>query len=301
GTNAHVVVEEAPAPAPASAAELTPGEALVLPISAHSPEALRTLAGVYSDLLAGPDAPALRDLCYTAAVRRTHHDHRVAVVGTSHAELADGLSAFLAGEPRTNVAAGVRAATEGHRLVFVFPGQGGQWAGMAQDLLAHERRSREDQDDERVREAHERRSREDQDDERVREAHERVFADAIAACDAALRPHVDWSLRDVLAAKPVSALLSHIDVIQPALFAVQVALAALWRSLGIVPHAVVGHSLGEVAAAHVAGALSLDDAARIIARRSQLLRTISGRGAMAVIELPLGEARRALAGREDRL
>src|SRR6185295_4681375 len=106
-------------------------EALVLPISAHSPEALRTLADAYRELLARPDAPALRDLCYTAALRRTHHDQRVAVVGATHAELADGLSAFVAGEPRSNVAAGVRAATEGHRLVFVFPGQGGQWAGMA--------------------------------------------------------------------------------------------------------------------------------------------------------------------------
>src|SRR6185295_7788722 len=141
------------------------------------------------------------------------------------------------------------------------------WAGMAQDLLAHEP----------------------------------VFAEAIGACEAALRPHVEWSLHDVLAAQPASPLLDRIDVIQPALFAVQVALAALWRSLGIVPHAVVGHSMGEVAAAHIAGVLSLDDAARIIARRSQLLRTISGRGAMAVIELPLAEARRALAGREDRL
>ncbi|HZJ67877.1 MAG TPA: acyltransferase domain-containing protein, partial [Kofleriaceae bacterium] len=265
GTIAHIVVEEAPTTTGEDASASK--DALVLPISAHSPEALRELVGAYRELLARPDAPALRDMCYTAAVRRTHHDHRVAVVGTSHAELADGLSAFLAGEPRTNVTAGVRAATDGHRLVFVFPGQGGQWAGMAQDLLAHER----------------------------------VFADAIAACEAALRPHVDWSLRDVLAAKPVSPILDRIDVIQPALFAVQVALSALWRSLGVVPHAVVGHSLGEVAAAHVAGALSLDDAARIIARRSQLLRTISGRGAMAVIELPLGEARRALVGREDRL
>jgi amino acid adenylation domain-containing protein len=269
GTNAHVVVEEAPAPAtPTDAvAQVKLDELLVLPISAQTPDALRELAGAYGDLLSRPEAPAVRDLCYSAAVRRTHHDHRLAVVGASHAELAEGIAAFLAGEPRSNLAAGVSAASPSHRLVFVFPGQGGQWAGMAQDLLAREP----------------------------------VFADAIAACEAALRPHVDWSLRPLLAALPAPTSLDQIDVIQPALFAVQVALAALWRSLGIVPQAVVGHSMGEVAAAHVAGALSLDDAARIIARRSRLLRTISGRGAMAVVELPLAEAQRALAGREDRL
>jgi acyl transferase domain-containing protein/NADPH:quinone reductase-like Zn-dependent oxidoreductase/acyl carrier protein len=264
GTIAHLVVEEAP---PAAAEGTGADKALVLPISAQSPEALRALAGAYGDLLSGPGAPPVRDLCYSAAVRRTHHDHRLAVVGGSHAELAEGLSAFLAGEPRNHVAAGVRAASTPHRLVFVFPGQGGQWAGMAQDLLAREP----------------------------------VFADAIAACEAALRPHVGWSLRPLLAAPSAPTSLEQIDVIQPALFSVQVALAALWRSLGVVPQAVVGHSMGEIAAAHVAGALSLDDAARIIARRSRLLRTISGRGAMAVVELPLADVQRALAGREDRL
>jgi acyl transferase domain-containing protein/NADPH:quinone reductase-like Zn-dependent oxidoreductase/NAD(P)-dependent dehydrogenase (short-subunit alcohol dehydrogenase family)/acyl carrier protein len=264
GTIAHLVVEEAPV---APSAEVEPDRALVLPISAHSPEALREIATAYHDVLSGPDAPAVRDLCYSAAVRRTHHDHRLAAVGQTHAELAGALSAFLAGEPRSGLASGIRAGSAAHKLVFVFPGQGGQWSGMAQDLLASEP----------------------------------VFADAIAACEAALRPHVEWSLRELLAASPASPLLERIDVIQPALFSIQVALAALWRSLGIVPAAVIGHSMGEIAAAHVAGALSLSDAARIIARRSRLMRTISGRGAMAVLELPLADAERALAGREDRL
>ncbi|HEX7843259.1 MAG TPA: SDR family NAD(P)-dependent oxidoreductase, partial [Kofleriaceae bacterium] len=268
GTIAHMVVEEAPAVTAAAEAETeaTNDQALVLPISAHSPEALRALAGAYHDLLSHASAPAVRDLCYSAGVRRTHHDHRLAAVGQSHAELAEALSAFLAGEPHHRLAAGVRSASA-HRLVFVFTGQGGQWPGMAQDLLAHEP----------------------------------VFAEAIAACDAALQRHVDWSLRDLLAVGPASPLLDRIDFVQPVLFAFQVAACALWRSLGVVPQAVVGHSMGEVAAAHVAGALSLDDAARVIAHRSRLLRTISGRGAMAVVELPLADAERALAGREDRL
>jgi len=268
GTIAHVVVEEAPEVSePVLAVGAEPDEAVVLPISAQGPEALRELAGAYHDLLLGPDAPSLRDLCYSAALHRTHHDHRLAVAGQTHVELAESLAAFLAGEHRNGLTAGIRSASAAHKLVFVFPGQGGQWAGMAQDLLAREP----------------------------------VFANAIAACDVALRPHVEWSLCELLAARPASPLLDRIDVVQPALFAIQVALAALWRSFGIEPDAVVGHSMGEVAAAHVAGALSLDDAARIIARRSQLLRTISGQGAMAVVELSLADAERALAGREDRL
>jgi acyl transferase domain-containing protein/acyl carrier protein len=261
GTIAHVVVEEAPARAESATAPAAEDGPWVLPISAHTPEALRALATAHHDRLSGPDAPPVRDLCYTAAVRRSHHDHRLAVVGASHAELADGLGAFLDGEARPGLTTGVRAS---RKLVFVFPGQGGQWPGMGRDLLAREP----------------------------------VFADAIAACEAALRPHVAWSLREVLAAELPEARLEHIDVLQPALFSIQVALAALWRSWGVEPDAVVGHSMGELAAAHVAGALSLEDAARVMAVRSQLLRRISGRGAMAVVELPLDEARAALAGRE---
>jgi myxalamid-type polyketide synthase MxaD len=243
-----------------------PSWVFVLPLSAEEPELLRASARAYRDLLFWPRAPRIRDLCRSAA-DRAHHECRLAVIGRTHAELAEGLSAFLAGDDRNGLVTGVRIASASHRLVFVFSGQGCQWPGMAQDLLAHEP----------------------------------VFADAIATCDAALRRHVDWSLRELLAACPTSRLFDRIDFVQPALFAMQIALAALWRSLGIVPDAVVGHSMGEVAAAHVADALSLDDAARIIAHRSRLMHTISGRGAMAVVKLSPAETERALAGREDQL
>jgi myxalamid-type polyketide synthase MxaD len=264
GTNAHVIVEEAPAQA---GAETTDGRAAVdgpwvLPLSAHTPEALRALVSAHHDRLSRPGAPPVRDLCYTAAVRRSHLDHRLTAVGASHAELADALAAFLAGETRPGLASGVRGS---RKLVFVFPGQGGQWPGMARDLLAGEP----------------------------------VFAEAIAACEQALRPHVEWSLGEVLAAERPDPRLERIDVLQPALFSVQVALAALWRSWGVEPDAVVGHSMGELAAAHVAGALSLEDAARVMAVRSRLLRRTSGHGGMALVELPLDEARRALAGHEQ--
>ena len=113
--------------------------------------------------------------------------------------------------------------------------------------------------------------------------------------------HVDWSLTEEIEASPERSRLGEVDVVQPVLFAIEVALAELWRSWGVKPNAVVGHSMGEVAAAHIAGALSLGDAARIICRRSRLARRTSGHGAMAVVELSLATSTEILAGYEDRL
>ncbi|XXT21826.1 type I polyketide synthase [Sorangium sp. So ce429] len=273
GTNAHVIVEEAPPqpqPQPRPEAE-PPGDAVyALPLSARSPEALRALAQSYRAFLAdgAPGAALpLRDVAYTASVRRSHHEHRLALVGAGPAELLEQLAAFEAGESRAGLSLGHRHQGARRKVVFVFPGQGSQWIGMGRTLLAREP----------------------------------AFADALARCDAALRPYTDASLLDELAADEARSRLHRIDVVQPALFAIEVALSALWRSWGVEPDAVVGHSMGEVAAAHVAGALSLDDAARIICRRSQLLLRVSGKGAMALVELPLHDAQRALAGFEDKL
>ncbi|WP_232536932.1 type I polyketide synthase [Cystobacter fuscus] len=241
----------------------------VLPLSARSPEALNSLATAYRDFLGGGtlDGATLQDITYTAGVRRSHHAHRLSVVGDSRRELAEALEAFLRGEARPGLSQG-RVGPEGRtRVVFVFPGQGSQWPGMGRELLREEP----------------------------------VFRAAIEACERAMRPHVDWSLTQELGADEQRSRLHEIDVVQPVLFAMQVALAALWRSWGVEPDAVVGHSMGEVAAAHVAGALSLEDAARIICRRSLLLRRLSGQGAMAVVELGLEQAREALAGYETRL
>ncbi len=267
GTNAHVVLE---AP-PASGASVTGGDAVghirLLPLSAKSSQALYTLADRWAERLQGDDVAArFDDVCYTASLRRTHHAHRMAVAGASGPELAERLRAHVDGEARSGLVAG-RTKPAPPRVVFVFPGQGSQWLGMGRSLLATEP----------------------------------VFGDALKQCDQALAPHVTWSLLDELTANGACSRLDRIDVIQPMLFALQVAQAALWRSWGVEPEAVIGHSLGEVAAAHVAGALSLPDAARIIAVRSRLLRRIAGRGAMAMVELSLDAARSALAGREDRL
>nr|AQW44892.1 polyketide synthase [Corallococcus coralloides] len=265
GTNAHVVLEEAPTPSRPVASPVS-NPAVLLPLSAKSPSALREQARRWVEHLSADTAEPLGDLVYTASVRRSHHAHRLAVLGRSKEELSSQLQGFLAREP---LASEPRedSGQQARKVVFVFPGQGGQWQGMGRRLLEEER----------------------------------VFRDVIEACDRAMRPHLEGSLLEVLRGEGPRAGLEEVDVIQPAVFAMQVGLAALWRSWGVEPQAVVGHSMGEVAAAHVAGALSLEDAARIICVRSRLVKRASGQGGMAVVELSADEARDALRGYEGRL
>ncbi|WAS91507.1 type I polyketide synthase [Nannocystis punicea] len=263
GTNAHVIVEEAPPPRQAIAAA---PQAVLLPLSAHDEQALRARASAWRQwLVARQDLP-LGPLAHTASARRSHHEFRLGVVGANMNELAAALAAFAAGEAPAGATNG-RATTNPPKVVFVFPGQGSQWCGMGQQLAEAEP----------------------------------VFGDALAACDAAIRAEAGFSVVEELRRPEESSRLGEIDVVQPVLFAVQVALAALWRSWGVEPAAVVGHSMGEVAAAYVAGALSLADAVAVICRRSRSLRVLRGRGAMALIELNLADAEAALRGREDRL
>ncbi|MBG0822235.1 type I polyketide synthase [Planomonospora sp. ID91781] len=262
GTNVHIVVEEPPAPR-SEDGDGEPGETsgrgdrpVLLPVSARTPKALAELAGRYRDLLVSAETP-LHRVAAAAGVRRSHHDFRLAVVAGTREEAAARLDAFARGDRPDGTCSGEAEESErGHRTAWVFPGQGAQWAGMGRDLLAAEP----------------------------------VFAAAVAECEQAMRPYTDWSLTGELTAGPEESRLARIDVAQPVIFAVQVALARLWRSWGFEPDAVVGHSMGEVAAAHVAGILSLDDAARIICGRSRIIRTISGRGAMAAVELTAGRA-----------
>lgn len=266
GTNAHVVMEEAPPiETPPESHE---GQAIevarVLPLSARSPEALRDLAGRYRDFLAEA-SDSLRDICYTSAVRRSHHDHRLALVARSKEEARDCLEAFLAQEARPNMSAGGSTSGRKRKLVFVFPGQGSQWPGMGRELLEREP----------------------------------VFRASMERCDELMRDLAGWSLLEALRAEGLP--LQEVDVVQPMLFAMEVALSQLWGSWGIAPDAVVGHSLGEVAAAHFAGILTLRDALRITCWRSRLMKRVSGLGAMAVVELPPDRVERALAGYEDRL
>ena len=266
GTNAHVVLAEAPVSAAAAAAAAQPGDVYLLPVSASTPEALQAQAGAYRDFLMRTES-ALPDITYTASQRRTQHEYRLVVTGSAAQELADQLDAYCRSDQRPGMVSGRAGTTHLSGAVFVFPGQGGQWLGMGRDLLEQKP----------------------------------VFREAIARCEAAMRPYVDWSLMEQLSADEAQTRLDEIDVVQPVLFAVQIALAALWRAWGVEPRAVVGHSMGEVTAAYVAGALSLDDAVRVICRRSQLMKRVSGQGAMAVVELSLDDAQALLKGYEDHL
>src|SRR5438876_376819 len=162
---------------------------------------------------------------------------------------------------------GHKIANKRHKIAWIFPGQGSQWPGMGRDLLKQEP----------------------------------VFRTSIEACDRAISPYIDWSLLNLLQENEEHADLKRIDVIQPLLFAIEVALAALWRSWGIKPDVIVGHSMGEVAAASVAGMLSLNDAAWIICSRSKLLLRTSGKGAMAAVELSLDQARTIVSDYEERV
>jgi acyl transferase domain-containing protein/acyl carrier protein len=264
GTNAHVVLQAAPS-APDGASDASAAAPRLLALSARSPQALKDLAAAWrAPLRSAPEDFA--DLCYTAAVRRAHHEHRLAIVARGGEEAAEKLDSFLQGE---HLDGGTPPAAAGGppRVVFVFPGQGSQWLGMARQMLADSS----------------------------------VFRASLEACDRAVREESGFSVLEELAAGPERSHLDQIDVVQPMLFSIQVALAAVWRSWGIAPAAVVGHSMGEVAAAHVAGILSLEDAAAVICRRSRLLRRTRGQGAMAVVDLSMSQAQAATAGYEDRL
>jgi myxalamid-type polyketide synthase MxaD len=273
GTIAHVVLEEATQSVEAVSvirAEDADAEAQpqLLTLSARDPQALEALAELYRAYLKGEGArESLTDICYTAGTRRTHHEHRLALTGRTHAELVERLEAFQRGEMFPGGEAWQRTATRAPKLVFVFPGQGSQWAGMGRRLLSTEA----------------------------------SFRASMERCDELIREHLGWSLLEELGADAEHSRLEEIDVVQPALFAVQVSLAALWRSWGIEPAAVIGQSMGEIAAAHVAGALSLEDAVKIICRRSRLLKSLSGMGSMAAVELSLEHTREALEGYADRL
>ncbi|MFB9905678.1 SDR family NAD(P)-dependent oxidoreductase [Allokutzneria oryzae] len=195
------------------------------------------------------------------AASRRHHHEHRAVFV---ADSRDDLAAKIEAFARGDSPSGVvsgRASATRPKVAFVFPGQGSQWAGMGRDLYAEEP----------------------------------VFAEALRRCDAAIRAETGWSVIDRLHD------FDGVGVIQPVLFALEVALAELWRAYGVEPDVVIGHSMGEVAAAHVAGALSLEDAVKVICRRSRLLERISGQGAMALVELPLDEAETALSAVADRV
>ncbi|MFE3317482.1 type I polyketide synthase [Nocardia sp. NPDC059195] len=263
GTNAHVVLEEAP-----STHDTTPvavsgsgtgglvgtGSMVPLVVSGRGSGALAgqasRVAGFVESLGEGEDVV---DVGWSLVSSRSTLENRAVVVADGRDGAVAGLRALATGEPAVGVVSGV--ARVDAEVVFVFPGQGSQWWGMGRELLESSA----------------------------------VFASAIRTCEQALAPYVDWSLSQVLRGEGSEVDFERVDVVQPVLFAVMVGLARVWESVGVRPAAVVGHSQGEIAAAHVAGALSLEDAVRVVALRSRALREIEGLGAMASISLGRGE------------
>ncbi|MEV0186641.1 type I polyketide synthase [Streptomyces sp. NPDC050625] len=271
GTNAHTIIEQAPV---TEEPALAPDSGAAVPwvISGRTEAALRAQAARLASFLddnsdehsdkdndSAGEAVAAADAAYSLATTRTAFEHRAVVVVKTPEELRRALAGVADGATPPSVVTGT--ARTGGKTVFVFPGQGSQWVGMAAELLETSR----------------------------------VFRDRIDACERALAPHVDWSLTAVL--RGTSDIeQDRVDVLQPVLWAMTVALAEVWRSFGVTPDAVVGHSQGEVSAAVIAGAVSLEDGARIVVRRSLAVRELQGRGAMASVTLP-DEKARELVGR----
>ncbi len=303
GTNAHVILEEAPVASAAAEVDAPtalhgagaptaagvsleegeagkegrpsrPGEGRVLGcegvtplvVSGRGEDALRAQARRLGEFVGGDPTLRAVDVGFSLAGRPVF-ERRAVVVGGERGDLLAGLGALAAGGPAVgvveSVAVAVNAAADvgatvgvgGRGPVFVFSGQGGQWPGMAVELLDSSP----------------------------------VFAEALRACGDALAAQVDWVLEDVLRGADGAPGLDGVDVVQPALFAVMVALAGLWRACGVEPAVVVGHSQGEIAAAHVAGGLSLEDAVRLTVVRSRALVGLMGRGGMVSVALPESE------------
>ncbi|MCZ4511223.1 SDR family NAD(P)-dependent oxidoreductase [Streptomyces sp. ActVer] len=268
GTNAHLILEQVPEIDEQSSETLerVPGQELTgvhgaVPwvLSARSAEALREQALRLRDgVAADPDLP-VAGVGHSLVATRSLFEHRQVVIGADRNELIARLAAVAEGDRNpAGVVSGV--AKPVGRTVFVFPGQGSQWVGMGRELWESSP----------------------------------VFADQMRACAEALAPWVDWSLADTVCGGPEAGDLDRIEVVQPVLFAVMVSLARVWSSLGVTPDAVIGHSQGEIAAACVAGALTLPDAARIVALRSRLLATTAQDGGMAGIVQPEQRVRELL-------
>ncbi|WP_317937023.1 type I polyketide synthase [Streptomyces cellostaticus] len=266
GTNAHLILEEAPE----EAAQQPPAPAGVVPlvVSARSEGSLSGQAGRLASFIEDAGQVSLSGVAGALVAGRALLSERAVVVAGSDEEALAGLGALGRGESASGVVSGSVGSVAPGKVVWVFPGQGSQWAGMGRELLESSP----------------------------------VFAERIAECAAALEPWIDWSLVDVLRGDATPELLERVDVVQPASFAVMVGLAAVWSSVGVLPDAVLGHSQGEIAAACVSGALSLEDAAKVVALRSQAIGgQLAGRGGMASVALTEDEAVARLERWSDRV
>ncbi|HEY2140056.1 MAG TPA: type I polyketide synthase, partial [Chthoniobacterales bacterium] len=272
GANAHVILAAPPVQVPARPYDLSADRPWPLVLSARSEKALRDSAAKLKGWIAehantNGSSPVLPDLTYTLGVRRNHHPYRMTLLATNMAEVTEALGLFASNQQSAKVRSSFAARRDQPpRIGFIMSGQGPQWWGMGRELMQHEP----------------------------------VFRKAMERCDAALRPWANFSLLEELGRTEEASRLQRTGIGQPAIFAMQVALAALWKSWGVEPSAVVGHSVGEIAAACVAGIFTVEEAARVIALRARFMEEC-GRGEGTMLAVGLGEEEAlALIARHDR-
>jgi len=269
GTNAHAVLEEAPSVSLArleDAPETSEEISRLLLISARSPEALKDLARAYATQLESA-TDSFAHFCRAAALRRSHHRHRLAVVATSAAEARARLETWLNGTPSAGIVTGTASASEAAGPVFLFTGMGPQWWKMGRDLYEREA----------------------------------VYRAAVDEADAEFRKHAGWSIVEEMNRDESESRMKTNEIAQPANFILQIGLAALWRSWGVEPSAIVGHSVGEISAAWLSGALSLSDAALVAFQRSRCQQKMAGQGGMLAAALPVATAEEILSLYEGRV
>ncbi len=260
GTNAHVLIEEY---IPTQAKPVPGNEEVsdhILCLSAKNEQALKVLAQSFIDKLEEVQSNAeMGQICQATAINKPKLENRLSITGKDAKEIINKLNSFI--EEGREVHSGNKNIDQDKKIVFVFPGQGSQWLGMGKELYDSEE----------------------------------SFRKTIDACAEAFAPYVDWCLKEQLFATEDTSRLADIDVVQPFLFAVEIALARLWMDKGIQPDIVVGHSMGEIASAYISGAITLEDASNVICSRSKLMKTESKNGgAMAVTELTAYEAEKII-------
>ena len=269
GTNAHIVLEEAPREAPVEDSGSKPigtKRPFLLPISANGEVALRKVAESYRRFFSESPEP-LSEICFSAAHDRQQMNERLVVIGEDAVQMRSQLKAWMLNPAETHGVISGKPSLTNNAPVFVFTGQGAQWWGMGQQLLVSEP----------------------------------VFRDMVQRIDDLLKPLAGWSLIEEMNRGEEDSKIDRTDIAQPAIFALQVALAELWKSWGVLPAKVIGHSVGEVAAAYVAGIYSLEDAITVIYHRSRLQNTTGGHGRMVAVGVSRDEARRIIAGHEEKI
>ena len=264
GTNAHVVIGEAPEPPVTEATDERSHHLLAL--SAKTPDALHLLAAAYVANLTEPDVPGIGDVCFTANAGRAHFECRLAVVSDSMDKMRSSLEQYVAGHAPAGLIASDTLPQTSPEVVFLFTGQGSQYSDMGRELFETQP----------------------------------VFRGCMEQCDELLRPHMDGSLLSVLYTDKKGSL-DGTALTQPALFAIEYSLATLWQSWGVRPSAVIGHSIGEYVAACVAGVFSLEDGLKLVATRARLMQELPANGAMAVVSCDIARLEAAIASHADRI